>query len=432
MAKRKGLGEGVRRMINTKYLLIGSGHAALSAIDGIRMQDENGPILMTGAEGRSPYSPTILPYVIAGRKDPSKTQLKDEAFFKTRKVIFMEKDPVKVLNSVMSRAYLESGKEVSYEKVLVATGAVPQVPSIPGLDDCPYEVLRTMEDALKIREKAKKAQSAIIVGAGLIGMHLAEALSSLGLKVTVVEALPHVLGTYFDEVSSQMIRQSFEERGVKILTGCLISKAASGDGVCALSLQNGIDLSANMLIIATGVRPRTDILDEYVKKDKGILVDNFMKTNVPNIWAAGDVVQCKDFFEDRMVLNGILPNAVQQGIIAGRSMANDNNVKPFRGSIAMNTFSFFGNKALSIGQVNGSDNNSDLKEDIILSSSSVRYQKILYKEDIIRGVISINTQLDPGVFLRLIIDQISVHEQKNLLGASSLKAGRLIMSARWR
>ncbi|MFN3535148.1 MAG: NAD(P)/FAD-dependent oxidoreductase [Desulfatiglandales bacterium] len=419
-------------MINTKYLLIGSGHAALSAIDGIRMQDEKGPILMTGAEGRSPYSPTILPYIIAGKKDASKTALKDEGFFKTRQVNFLEKDPVKALNSEMSRAYLESGKEVSYEKVLVATGAAPQVPSIPGLEECPYDVLRTMEDALKIREKAKKAQSAIIIGAGLIGMHLAEALISLGLKVTIVEALPHVLGAYFDEISSQMIRQSFEERGVKILLGCSISKAASGDGVCALSLQNGIDLSANMLIIATGVRPNTEILDKYVKKDKGILVDNLMKTSVDNVWAAGDVVQCKDFFEDKMVLNGILPNAAQQGLIAGRNMAGDKNVKPFKGSIAMNTFSFFGNKALSIGQVNNSTNNSDLKEDVILSSSSICYQKILYKEDRIRGVISINTQLDPGIFLRLISDQISISEQKNLLGVSSLKAGRLMMSARWR
>lgn len=418
-------------MLNTKYLLIGASHASLSAIEGIRMKDESGPILMVGSEGKLPYSPTILPYIIAGKKNPLKAFLRDVPTLERAKVTYISDDPVVRLDSGASKAYLSSGKEVSFEKALLATGASPAIPPIPGIRQCSFEVLRTMDDAVKIRNQAAQAKSAIVIGAGLVGMHVAEALNSLGVEVTVVEALPNVLGAYFDERSSQMIKQTFQERGVRILTGSNIVKAASGENGSALSLENGLDLSANLLILSTGVKPRTEMLDDKVKVDKGVIVDDFMRTNIENIWAAGDVVQCKDFFSEELTVSAILPNAVSQGLIAGRCMAGD-DITPYIGAIPMNTYSFFGNKAFSIGNINYNGYNSDVDIHVASSSKTLFYQKFIFKNGKLVGAIGINSQLDPGILVRIIRDRIPMEDWINIFGISPVDAGRSIMFSMWR
>lgn len=418
-------------MLNTKYLLIGASHASLSAIEGIRMKDESGPILMVGSEGKLPYSPTILPYIITGKKNPLKAYLRDVSTLEKDRVTYISGDPVVRLDSAASKAYLSSGIEISYEKALIGTGAYPLVPHIPGIEQCSYEVLRTMDHALKIRNQALQAKSAIIIGAGLVGMHLAEALNYIGVKVTVVEALPNILGTYFDERSSQMIKKTFEERGVRILTGSNIVKAASGENGSALSLGNGLDLSANLLIVSTGVKPRTEILDDKLKADKGIIVDDFMRTNIDNIWAAGDVVQCKDFFSEDLTLNAILPNAVIQGLIAGRYMAGD-DVKPYIGAIPMNSYTFFGNKAFSIGNVNFNEYNSDVDIHVASSTKTLFYQKFIFKNGKLVGAIGINSQLDPGILLRIIRDRIPMEDWISIFGISPVDACRSMMFSMWR
>lgn len=420
-------------MSQTKYLIIGSSHAGLAAMEAIRMQDAEGALTMVSREKTLPYSPTVLPYVVSGEKDPEKVFLRGQGVLDGMNVNYMSGKAVKSVDSAANSVVLDSGEAIRYEKLLIASGASPELPPIPGLDSCPSYVLRTLEDALKIKAAMASSQSAIILGGGLIGMHAAENLAKAGLEVTVVEMLPQVLPGYFDAQAAGMIQKVFADNGVRILTGSAVTHVTASNAVCAVSLENGLDLSAHMLIVATGVRANMGFLNgSAVKTDKGILVDEAMRTSVGNIWAAGDVAQADAFAGPGKILNGILPDAVEQGVIAGMAMVDDPSLKPYRGGIPMNTYSFFGNRAFSVGVTVLPEGGEGFEVDLMVSPSSVRYQKLVFEDGLLVGVSAINATLDPGVLSEIIRRQVELSGVKEKFAAAPLEMGRVMMSNMWR
>ncbi len=427
-------------MSQTKYLIIGSSHAGLSALEAIRMADQEGPVTIVSREKTMPYSPTVLPYVLSGQADPDRIFLRDQEYFEKNGAVFVTGSAVVGVKTQENKVMLDSGEEIHYEKLLLATGSVPKVPNIPGLKDAPWHVLRTLEDALKIRANAKEGQSAIILGAGLIGMHAAQDLAKAGLQVTVVATTPQVMGQYFDEEAASLIERVFVENGVKILTGSPVTHVTNSNKVCAVSLENGLDLPAHLLLVAKGVNACMDYLEgSGVETGDGVLVDDRMRTSVENVWAAGDVAQGSNFFDAGKIMNGILPDASEQGRIAGMDMAGDSAVQPYMGGIAMNTYNFFNNRAFAIGMCGtsgklaclpcGLDN---LEIDKVFSPSSMRYQKLVFEGNNLLGAASINTELDPGVMLQIIRRKIDLGDMKEQFASNPLEVGRLVMSSTWR
>jgi phenylglyoxylate dehydrogenase epsilon subunit len=427
-------------MSQTKYLIIGSSHAGLSALEAIRMYDQEGPITIVSREKTLPYSPTVLPYVLSGQANPDRIFLRDQAYFDKNGATFLAGSAVVGVKPEENRVTLDSGDEIQYEKLLLATGSVPKVPDTPGLKDAPWHVLRTLEDALKIRANAKEGQSAIILGAGLIGMHAAQDLAKAGLQVTVVATTPQVMGQYFDDEAASLIERVFVDNGVKVITGSPVTHVTNSNSACAVSLENGLDLPAHLLLVAKGVNACMDYLDgSGVATGDGVLVDDKMRTSADNIWAAGDIAQGKNFFDSGKIMNGILPDASEQGRIAGMDMAEDPAVEPYAGGISMNTYNFFNNRAFAIGMCGtsgklaclpcGLDN---LEMDKMFSPSSMRYQKLVFQGDHLLGVASINTDIDPGVMLQIIRRKVDLGGVKERFASNPLDIGRLVMSSTWR
>jgi len=420
-------------MAHCKYLIIGSSHAGLSAMHAIRLHDGNSSITMVSGEECLPYSPTILPYVVSGETGQDRIFLRDEDFFKEFNINFVNGTKAVEIDPASNKVVLDMGEHINYEKLLLATGAAPELPHIKGLKKISCHVLRTLEDALGIRAAVRNAQSAIILGAGLIGMHAAESLAKAGLDVTVVEMLPQVLPGYFDDQASGLIQGVFIDNGVRVLTGSRVTHVTFSNRACALSLENGLDLSAHLLLVATGAKPRMDYLTgSGVETDAGILVNDRMQTSVSNIWAAGDVAQAKGFFGTEKILNGILPDAVEQGRIAGMDMSGDPDLAPYQGGISMNTYSFFGHRAISVGMSSPPSSTDEYQVDHSFSPSSIRYQKLVFKNDNLVGFSAINSMLDPGVILQIIRRQIDLADIKATFASAPLNTGRLLMSKLWR
>ncbi|MGC8493770.1 MAG: NADH-dependent phenylglyoxylate dehydrogenase subunit epsilon [Syntrophobacteraceae bacterium] len=418
-------------MSQTKYLIVGASHAGLSALHAIRLYDREGSATMISAEKAYPYSPTILPYVVSGKVRQEDVCLRDQTYFDRLGTRFLNGSAVTAINPKKKSVVLDNGKKISYEKLLIATGAAPDVPPIAGLQECPHFVLRTIDDALEIRKAMHNAASAIVLGAGLIGVHAAENLAKAGLQVTLV-ARRTLLRRYFDHQAAAYIQDVFTQNGIRILTGSPITHVASSNGACGVSLENGLDLCAHILVVAMGVRPRTSFLEgANVKIDRGILVDDRMRTGTPDLWAAGDVAQAKGFHGADKILNGILPDAVEQGKIAGMDMAGDPSLSPWRGGIPMNTYSFFGNHAFSIGAI------PDLAEEELevhrLSSPvSGSFQEFVFKNDRLIRASGINTTLDPGILCRMIRNKVDLGQLKAKFAGAPLESGRVLMSGLWR
>ena len=422
-----------QNMSQAKYLIVGSSHAGLSALEAIRLQDEEGQITIVSREQTLPYSPTILPYVISGKKQVDAISLRDPSYFADLNVRFMPDSAVVAVDPTKAIVTLESGETIQYEKLLLATGADATVPPFPGIETVPYQVVRTLGDALKLRDSIQDATSAIVIGAGLIAMHTAENLAQTGLEVTMVVRRQVSLFAYFDGDAARMIETIFSKNGVSIATGSGVAGVASSGSGCEVTLESGRVLSADLLLLAAGVRPRAGFLEgSGIDIDQGILVNETMRTNVQNIWAAGDVAQAPGFFDAGKTINATLPNASVQGRIAGMDMVEDPALKPYPGSSGLNTFNFFDNHGFSVGLATVTEPNDDIEVNTIYLPSSRQYQKLVLKNDRLIGVSAINAELDPGVLRELIQREINLAEIKDQFTSDPLNTGRLLMTKLWR
>jgi phenylglyoxylate dehydrogenase epsilon subunit len=293
-----------------------------------------------------------------------------------------------------------------------------------------HHVLRTLEDALALQSKIRKGGNAVVMGAGLIGLHAAENLAKAGMEVTVVEALSQVLPGYFDEEASQMIHRAFTDNGVRILLKEKVSRVKGSEGQMTVSLASGEDLSAGLLVVATGVQPRVECLKgSGVEVDQGILVDESMRTSVSGIWAAGDVAQARGFFEPARILNGTLPNAVEQGRIAGMDMADDPALREYPGAVGMNTYKFFGHRAFSAGRVR---EEAGCEVEKTAAPESFRYQKLIFDGDQLVGAAGINSDLDPGIMYQIIRRKAYLGDTKARFCAAPVDISRVMMTNIWR
>ncbi|MBI5898411.1 MAG: NAD(P)/FAD-dependent oxidoreductase [Rhodocyclales bacterium] len=419
-------------MEQTKYLVVGSSHAALEALTAIRMHDPDGSLTLLTRDPHLPYSPTVLPYVVSGRSAPDNVFLRDESFFAAQKISLKRGKALKALHSSRNTAELADGSEITYEKLLLATGASPAIPPIPGIDQVSYHVLRTLDDATQLHAAMKASKQAVVMGAGLVGMHAAENLVKAGAKVTIVEMAKQLTDGYFDATAAALIEQAFTDNGATILTGSRVVKLAPSAVGATITLESGATLEADLLLVATGVKPNIDFLvgeGAAVERDKGILVSERMQTSVPNVYAAGDCAQAKSFYSDTKVMNAILPDAAEQGRIAGMAMAGDPGIKDYPGGIPVNTYHFFGRHAISVGLSKVPEGGEVVTR---FDEASGRYLKVIFHEGRLTGIYGVNEFFDAGVMSQLILRRIDLAPLRERFLAEPMKTGREIMSRTWR
>lgn len=417
-------------MEQTKYLVVGSSHAALEAVTAIRMHDGEGSLTLLTNDAHLPYSPTVLPYVVSGHSTPAQIFLRDEDFFTGNKVSYRRGAALKTLHAGRNTAELADGSEIAYEKILLATGASPAIPPIPGIDTVKYHVLRTLDDATALNAAMKKSSHAVVLGAGLVGMHAAENLVKAGARVTIVEMSDQLTAGYFDKIAAQMIEKAFTDNGATILTGSRVVRLAPSAQGTTLTLENGTTLEADLLLVATGVKPNMGYLNgSGVEQDIGILVGDSMQTSVDNIWAAGDVAQAKGFYSDSKVMNAILPDATEQGRVAGMAMAGDPGLKKYPGGVPLNTYHFFGCHAISVGSSKVPEGGEVLTR---FDEKTGRYLKAIFKDGHLRGIFGVNEFFDGGIMCQLILRRTDLSADKERLLASPLAVCRELMSKLWR
>lgn len=420
-------------MQHTHYLIVGASHAALSALHAIRLHDAEQDITVLTRDDSLPYSPTVLPYVVSGRAEPARTHLRSEEYFAEQKVHYLRRAKVQKLHAAEHAIELADGSKIEFDKLLLATGAAPLVPSIPGLAAVRHHVLRTLADALALRAALPRVKRALVLGGGLIGMHAAESLVKAKIAVSVVECEPHVLSGYFDAEASAMIEAIFAGRGVRLLTGAgVASFTPQGEG-CRATLADGGMVEADLVLVATGVAPVTDYLEgSGVAIDRGVLVDERMRTNLAGIWAAGDVAQARGFFTDERVLNGILPDAVDQGRVAGIAMAGDPAAKIYAGGVPLNTYTYFGQEALAVGVHEGALAPAGVEVKKQVDAKANQYLKIVLQENRLAGIFGVNAAFDPGIMWELILRRIDLGEDKPAFVRAPRETARALMSKHWR
>jgi phenylglyoxylate dehydrogenase epsilon subunit len=405
---------GIRRredLEKKKHVIIGCGTAALAALKQMRKKNAEDEIKLVTMEPHVPYSPTSLPYLISGKIKESEIPMVSDDFFDQMKAVWVRGKRVERLDTEKGEILHDSHEREVYDSLLIATGSEPLFPSIPGLNSEQVLQLRTLDHARELMTKMKGTQTAIILGAGLIGMHVAQCLAEHGMRVQVVEMLPHILPAYFDKDASGVIQQVLEKHGVTFFIGRRATEVAWKKSSVEMLLEGGECLQADLLLVATGVKPRIAFLNgSGVKMNGGILVDSEMRTNVANVFAAGDVAAAKSFLTGEYGLNPILPNAAEQGKVAGSNMVGEK--KEYEGWLPMNTFNFFGHRAVSVGASAPAQGDEVLVEK---DGGTRAYKKIIYRDGRLLGATFLDTDVEAGVFQYLIRRRVEIGSYKERL-----------------
>jgi NAD(P)H-nitrite reductase large subunit len=249
-------------------------------------------------------------------------------------------------------------------------------------------------------------------GGGLIGLKAAYGLKKRNLDVKVIVKSAHVVSQILDTYSSEMLKKRLLEQGVEILTGVDVAEVI-GNGDCkAVKLDSGKVIATSLVIVGKGVKPNTELIeDSGIKFEEGVLVDEYQKTNIPNIYAAGDIAQTYDPILEEATVNALWPNAVEQGIVAAANILGEN--KKYDGSVGMNSVEFFGLPVIAFGITRLP--REGYEEIISQDPGSNSYKKIIMKNNVIKGAIFVSSIENIGILLKLAKFKVDVSAIKDRL-----------------
>jgi apoptosis-inducing factor 3 len=273
-------------------VIIGGGAAGNTAAEMLRREGYDGPVTMISADESLPYDrPNLSKDYLAGTAPEEWIPLRSEDFYREQKIDTLTNTSVTVIDPKTKQLTLSDGRLLGYGALLLATGAQPVRLSISG-DDLPHVYyLRTLADSRHIIEKAKHAKRAVVIGASFIGLEVAASLRERKLEVAVVGKGSLPLEKVLGRELGQMIRKTHEEHGVKFHLGR--TPAVIKDQ--HVQLDDGTILDCDLVVVGIGVRPNTSLAETAgIATDNGVLVNEFLETNAPGIFAAGDIARWPD------------------------------------------------------------------------------------------------------------------------------------------
>ncbi|WP_297633588.1 NAD(P)/FAD-dependent oxidoreductase [uncultured Clostridium sp.] len=390
-----------------RYVVIGASAAGISGAKTLRELDENAEIVLISKD-ENVYSRCILHHYIEGIRNVKQLDFSEDNFMEKYDINWMKGIHVLKLDSENKVLELSNGENLSYDKVLIASGASSFIPPVENLRTANHVVgLRNLEDAEEIVNRGKVAQSAVVLGAGLVGIDAVSGLMDYDLELSLVEMGDRILPLQLDKYAASQYEERFAKKGVNLKLGVAAQKLIvdENNNPKGLLLNTGEEVPCELVVVATGVRSNVSFLEgSGVECDKfGLIISPKGKTNVKDIYGAGDVTG----------RNPIWPTAVKEGIIAASNMLGiEKEMTDFFGS--KNTMNFVGLATLSLGTVNLNDENKDEYE-IEEETDENGYRKILHKDGKIYGALIQGDLSYAGVLTQLIKERIDISKVKKPL-----------------
>lgn len=378
-----------------RYVIIGNGPAAVGAIESIRRADQTGEILLFSKEPLHTYSRPLISYWLLGKTDEERMKYRPCDFYEKNRVAFLKGVEAVKIDLAKKSVAGSDGNNYSYDKLLIATGARPFVPPVPGLDEVKYHTFMTMADAERLRKDLTPESRVLIIGAGLIGLKCAEGILHLVKKVTVVDMASQVLPSIMDADGAKMAEEHLANKGVELN----LSDSAAAFKPGEATLKSGRKIPFDVLVMAVGVRPNIEIAkDAGIACDRGIDADDWGHTSDPDVFAAGDCAKSFDITTGEHKILALLPNAYMQGERAGAKMSGGKAVQ--HPAIPMNAMGLWDMHIITAGSMIGESH---------LRVSKNSYKRLATQDDRLMGYILIGDVERAGIYTALIREQTPLH-----------------------
>jgi NAD(P)H-nitrite reductase large subunit len=371
-----------------RHLIIGGGTAGMNAMRTIREEErESSEIALVSAE--RPYSRMVLPYYLDRSIAEQHVFTTSAALLAQWKVKTHLGRRTAGLDVKANVCTLDDGTKLEYDDCLVATGSAPVRAPVPGADGPNVHSFWTLDECRGVIASIKPGSHVVMIGAGFISFTILNSILALGAKLTIVEVAPRILPRMVDDAGAKVIEEWLQAHGVSVRTNVKVTTIEDARGKKRLKFASGADVVCDVVVMATGIKPNLDWLrGSGIQIKQGIVVDDHLRSSVPNVYAAGDVAEGRDLVSGQPALHAIEPTAQEHGRVVGANMAGKDVA--YKGSLIINIVEVCHLDAASFGAWD------DAKAETIVGIKRDRsaYRKYLFSGDRLTGAIIIGRSGD--------------------------------------
>ncbi len=389
-----------------KYVVIGNGVAGISAIQVLsKEKPPNSTILQFTDEPFPGYynRPKIPAFIGNNKMTIEDTIAYNIDWYRKLEVDLHFKEKVENIN-IETNEVITHKKAYPYDRLLIATGADCWCPPIEGRQLNHFYAVRNLSDALKIRERFKVSKKAVIIGGGVLGLEMASATVKQGQETTVIEFFPHLLPRQLDEEGGNILKKILEKRGIKIHLKKEVQRVIGKKEVERVITKDGLEISTDLVLACTGIKPRVDLIQGFLEINRGIIVKDYLETSQENIFAAGDCA------EHNGIIYGLIPPSIQQARIAAHNMINKDT--EYKGSKISSTLKVTDLLLSSFGYIG---KEPELGYNVRKYVNEEEYVKLFVHNDKIKAAIILGVKKAIPLIRNIFTEEKSVSDNENKL-----------------
>lgn len=414
-------------MTGRHHVIVGAGTAGFNAISTLA-ELEGQPLNATLVSAEVPYARMVLPYYLSSEIQRDNVFTISADRLASLGVKLMLGRAAVGLDRAERRLRLDDGTDVGYDDLLVATGSSATRPPLRGIDGARIFDHWTLANTDAIRPELQPGRHVVLIGGGFIAFTLVNPLLATGVRLTVVEREAHILPRMLNAEAARIIEAWMRARGVEVITGAAVTHVEDDAGRKLVRLADGEVAPADLIIVATGIKPNIEWLtDSGLQIDQGIVVDEHLRTNDPAIYAAGDVAEVADAHTGRRSVTAIETAAMEQGRIIAANMAGQNRV--YTGAMPMNVIEAVDLQAASFGDWMGSAASEG-------EAPNGHYRRYIWDEDRLSGAVIIGParqlagENDMGMLKGLVQERVPLGPWKELLLARPFDVKKAFLATR--
>ncbi|MBC3132888.1 nitrite reductase large subunit NirB [Staphylococcus warneri] len=389
-------------MTKNKLVMIGNGMAGLKTIEEILDRDpQRFEITIIGKEAYPNYNRIMLSNILQNKMTVEETIMNSYDWYAEHDIKLVNNDPVTILDREKKTVLTESGQSFEYDQCIIATGSKAFVLPIPGSDLPSVIGWRTIDDTKRMMEIAQTKHKAIVIGGGLLGLECARGLLDQGMEVTVVHLAEWLMEMQLDRKAGQMLKNDLEQQGMRFELQANTQEILGHEDVKSVRLADGRVLEADLVVMAVGIRPYTEVAKAAgLDVNRGIIVNEFMQTNDPNIFAVGECAECEG------KVYGLVAPLYEQGIVLADYLTNK-ETNGYHGSTTFTSLKVSGCDLYSAGIIEETD---DIHGIEIFNSIDNNYKKVFLKDGEVVGAVLYGNTDDGSRFYNMMKKHESIED----------------------
>jgi nitrite reductase (NADH) large subunit len=391
-----------------RNVIIGGGPAGYQA--ALALREAGQEVTLVNAENEPFYSRVLISHYLGGLKPRENVYLYGKDCYQQMGIKACLGRQVVKVDTGAKQVHLDNAETLSYDNLLLATGSVPQVPPIPGRELPGVFSLYTLADADAIKNWVRPGEAAVVIGGGLVGIKALEGLMEMNVPLSLIEIMDQIMPQVVDAGAAALLQEALQEKGVKLYLNNTVAAIEGQDRVEAVRLKDGTVIPCHLIIFGTGVRPAVKFLEETgVEINNGVVVDEYLQSSVPGIYAAGDVAEAADAIYGQKRVNALWPVATNQGRLAGINMAGGK--ESFKGHASVNTVELLGLRVVSFGYIR---READFQETVVNLPAKKIYRKLIHQGQILKGGVFVNSIQGSGILYWLARSGFTVDDVSEL------------------